>query len=395
MLQVFQARCTLLLLVEYWENERIWSPDFMQSLSAPDELYQLYANLVDFLRSDSAEALRSRRVFTKIFSELGDSDPVILTEKFLADPPILCLVYQCHARVDHPHNYLFVDSEILSWYNADDPLSSGSLAAYEVMRARIVRALGQYAASKAHEHPSTPRKLDVPWITESDCGNWTQYQIYGGIVTLYRPGQVGADPQAIAMLQTSRSDFHILTTEMLQHCKREGAINYLTHYPELLRTAPPPSSHCIIKGLKREYNIYRSCQNRLPPMHVTEQYLYLKKQEKLKLEKEQGSKPRDDCVSEAISDADRGQLVQDSVSVAEIQQEEGSGLETSTREVEEDTTSRSQITSTVGTPSTTTASFSSPYQAPNRFIPFFWAWHIFIETIKVFGYIIFHLFSLR
>ncbi|KAF9077334.1 hypothetical protein BDP27DRAFT_1312216 [Rhodocollybia butyracea] len=250
-LQIFQAQFSIFVLMEHWENEASRSPAFMEPISASDEIYRLYANLVNFLKSDSAGALRSRRVFMEIFSQLGDPDPATSTEKFFADPPILIIASPCYVRIDHPPNYIFVDREVWSRYHTDDPLSSRSLAAYEVTRARIVRALGQYAASKAREQLVTRRKLNVPWITESDCGNWTQYQIYGGIVSLYRPEQVSADCQAIAMLQTSRSDFHILTTEMLQHCKRDGVINYIINYPELPRIPPPPSSHSIIDVISR------------------------------------------------------------------------------------------------------------------------------------------------
>jgi hypothetical protein len=49
-LQVFETSCSVLLLMEFWENERIWSPEFTQPLSASDEFYKLYTNPLNFLR---------------------------------------------------------------------------------------------------------------------------------------------------------------------------------------------------------------------------------------------------------------------------------------------------------------------------------------------------------
>ncbi|KAF9028209.1 hypothetical protein BDP27DRAFT_1350189, partial [Rhodocollybia butyracea] len=185
----------------------------------------------NFLKSDSAGALRSRRVFMEIFSQLGDPDPATSTEKFFANPPILIIASPCYVRIDHPPNYIFVDREVWSRYHTDDPLSSRSLAAYEVTRARIVRALGQYAASKAREQLVTRRKLNVPWITESDCD-------YGGIVVL------SADCQAIAMLQTSRSDFHIFNDRNAAALQAHSII-------DVIGRRSPLRSNASIRGNRR------------------------------------------------------------------------------------------------------------------------------------------------
>ncbi|KAJ6502177.1 hypothetical protein C8R45DRAFT_975637 [Mycena sanguinolenta] len=269
-IHIWTCEADLDFLHENWDTR----DQFILPINAQRPLVALYTELLDFC-ADHAQ--RGWRLFADLFQNLGIEEPAAEVDAFFTSPPQIVVVkhpsaYGCHARAEHLREYILVDPTLCCTMElGQDQLSTQALAAYEVMKATVIRELAHVAVFKvvgaskpelynvafqqptkvlSPEHISslkalaiiegrqliTPEKLAAPWNISGngEAGEWVEYRAFGGVMTYCRRRRV-------ALLQTARNTYHELTREQLNHGRCDTLVNFMDHYPDLHPPTISPS----------------------------------------------------------------------------------------------------------------------------------------------------------